>query len=394
MEERLISLLAAALGKGMRSAEAVNVLECLPLAQKHGVANMLYYALPRLPAEQQPAEPGRRLLRGLAYTAAARDAVQERELDTLFARFEAEKIAVLPLKGCVIKTLYPKPDMRYMSDVDLLFDKKQAARVREIMQSLGYETMKFEQGDTDFYISPTRLNYELHRSLGDESFNAGSRCFLESLLSAAVPREGKAFLLELPQEEHYAYLLCHFVKHLINGGIGVRQVMDIYICRHGWCLDEKKLAALLQKLELTEFAATLERLAECWFGGGQGDAVTDELGAYIFGSGTFGTDEQRVADRILRDQEKTNRAAYVLRRVFLPYKTMCAYFPSLKKVPFLLPFYWIFRILRGIFCRNKKLSEEINTVIRTTDETVSERAAFYRRCGLKVYEKRNIGGQL
>ena len=388
MEERLILLLAAALGKTVRSADEVKVLGCLPLAQKHGVANMLYYALPCLPAEQQPAEVERRILKELAYAAAVREAVQERELDALLERFEAERIPVLPLKGCILKKLYPKPEMRYMSDVDLLFDAKQALRVREVMQALGYETAKFEQGDTDFYISPTRLNYELHRSLRDEGFHESSRRFLETLLSSAKPREGKTYILELPREEHYAYLLCHFVKHLINGGIGVRQVMDIYICKHGWSFDEKKLGALLERLELTEFASTLERLAECWFGGDEGDAVTDELGAYILGSGTFGTDEQRVADRMLKDQEKTNRAEYVLRRVFLPYKTMSAYFPSLKKAPFLLPFYWIFRILRGIFCRNKKLSEEINTVFRTTDETVSERAAFYRRCGLKIYEKR------
>ncbi|MGM9553387.1 MAG: nucleotidyltransferase family protein [Faecousia sp.] len=388
MEEQLILLLAAALGERILSADGVKVLDCLPLAQKHGVANMLYYALPYLPAELQPTESERRLLKELAYAAAAREAVQERELDALLARFEAERIPVLPLKGCILKTLYPKPEMRYMSDVDLLFDAKQAARVREVMQDLGYETVNFEQGDTDFYVSPTRLNYELHRSLRDESFNEGSRRFLEALLSSAKPQEGKTYILELPQEAHYAYLLCHFVKHLINGGIGVRQVMDIYICKHGWSLDEKKCGTLLEQLELTEFAATLERLAECWFGGREGDAVTDELGAYIFGSGTFGTDKQRVADRILREQEKNNRVLYVLRRVFLPYKTMCAYFPSLKKVPFLLPFYWIFRILRGIFCRNQKLSEEINTVFRTTDEAVSERAAFYRRCGLKIYDKR------
>lgn len=388
MEERLISLLAAALGRPWQGSNETKVLACLPLAQKHGVANMLYYALPYLPAEQQPQGQERKLLKELAYAAAAREAVQERELDALLERFEAEKIPVLPLKGCILKALYPKPEMRSMSDVDLLFDAKQALRVRKVMQDLGYETVHFEQGDTDFYISPTRLNYELHRSLRDEGSNESSRRFLETLLSSAELREGKTYLRELPHEEHYAYLLCHFVKHLLNGGIGVRQVMDIYLCKHGWSFDGEKLGTLLEQLELTEFAATLERLAECWFGGGKGDAVTDELGAYILGSGTFGTDEQRVADRILKEQESNNRVRYVLRRVFLPYKTMCAYFPSLKKVPFLLPFYWIFRVLRGIFCRNQKLSEEINTVFRTTDGAVSERAAFYRRCGLKIYDKR------
>lgn len=387
-KEQLITLLAVALGSPRQDIGRRNVFESLPLAQAHGVANMLYYALPYLPEKEQPQGQERKLLKELAYAAAAREAVQERELNALLERFEAEKLPILPLKGCILKALYPKPGMRYMSDVDLLFDETQALRVRKVMQDLGYETVHFEQGDTDFYISPTRLNYELHRSLRDEGCNESSRRFLETLLSSAEPREGKTCILELPHEEHYAYLLCHFVKHLINGGIGVRQVMDIYICKHGWSFDREKLTALLEQLELTDFAAKLEQLAECWFGGGKGDAVTDELGAYILGSGTFGTDEQRVADRILKEQESNNRVRYVLRRVFLPYKTMCAYFPSLKKVPFLLPFYWIFRILRGIFCRRQKLFGEMNTVLHTPDEAVNERAAFFRRCGLKIYDKR------
>ena len=76
MEERLIFLLTAALGKTVRSADTVKILDCLPLAQKHGVANMLYYALPYLPAEQQPQRQERKLLKELAYAAAAREALQ------------------------------------------------------------------------------------------------------------------------------------------------------------------------------------------------------------------------------------------------------------------------------------------------------------------------------
>lgn len=386
MHEQLILLLSAALGSPPQSFDGRNPFECLPCAQAHSVANMLYYALPLLPTEQQPQAAQKRILKELAYAAATREAVQQRELNTLLERFEQEKITVLPLKGCIIKFLYPKPEMRVMSDTDLLFDPKQAAQVRAVMNELGYETKKYGQGDTDFYISPAKMSYELHRSLRAEGYHESSRSFLQSLTSYALPKRGYQYILELPNEEHYAYLLCHFVKHLLNGGIGVRQVMDVYLCRHRWSFHEKRLSLLLEKLELADFAAVLERLADAWFGGGQGDRITEELGAYVLGSGTFGTDTQRVADRMLREQKKTNRFVYVLKRLFPHADTMKQYFPSLKKAPFLLPFYWIFRIFRGVFCRNRKLSDEMNTVLRTTDETVNERAAFYRRCGLKIYE--------
>lgn len=388
MDEPLILLLGATLGRPPQNVKISNVMVSLPLAQKHSVANMLYYVLPQLPQEQQPKEAARHLLKELAYAAAAREALQHRELDAILTRFEAEHIAVLPLKGCVIKQLYPKPEMRYMSDADLLFDPVQAASVRKVLEELGYTTHRFAQGDTDLYSSPTQMNYELHRSLQNEGFNENSRRFLDGLLSCAKPKDGCEYILQLPNEEHYAYLLCHFVKHLLNGGIGVRQVMDIYICRHGWKLDEARLTALLRELELTDFAATLEHLADHWFGGGAGDSVTDELGAYILGSGTFGTDKQRVADRMLKEQNTGNRAVYVIRRLFPGYDMMKNYFPKLKNAPVLLPFYWLLRIFRGIFCRKRKLSNEIDTVFHTTDKTLKERTAFYRRCGLKVYERK------
>ena len=107
MDEPLILLLGAALGRTPQNVELSNALEILPLAQAHGVANMLYYALPQLSSEKQPKEAERRLLKELAYAAAAREALQQRELDAILARFEAEHISVLPLKGCVIKQLYP-----------------------------------------------------------------------------------------------------------------------------------------------------------------------------------------------------------------------------------------------------------------------------------------------
>ncbi len=389
--EQLIPLLAAALGTAPECTENIRVAACLPLAQAHSVANMLFYALPRLSQAQQPAPAERQVLKRLAFAAASREAIQQKELDALLTRFEEKRITVLPLKGSVLKQLYPKPELRYLSDIDLLFDAAQAQVVKATLEHLGYSCERFGQGDADIYLSPNRMKYELHRTVRNEGFSESCRCFLETLLSRAKPQEGRAFVSELPYEVHYAYLLCHFAKHLLYGGIGVRQVMDIYLCRKQWHFDEEALSILLQQLDLSAFAETLERLAGAWFGGGSGNAVTRELGVYVLGSGSFGTEEQRVIDCMLRRQKKTNRLCYALRRIFPPYNTMCFYFPILKKVAFLLPFYWIFRIFRGVFCKRQKLSAEVGAVLDATDGKLRERAAFYRRCGLRGFEKNETG---
>ena len=356
--------------------------QCLLLqAQKHGVANLLYYGIQGM--NVAPATV--KLLKEFAYAAAVREAIQQKELEAIFDEFESKRISVLPLKGCVIKQLYPKPEMRYMSDMDLLIRPEDAGKVREILESLDYEVFRFDNGATDIYRSPDGMNYELHRDLSEEGYNAASKSFLEELLSMAWLSEGKSCILELPPEEHYAYILCHFVKHLLDGGIGVRQVMDIHICRKNWSFDEEKLTELLEKLELIEFTATLELLAESWFGNAEGNEVTEELGQYILGSGVFGKEEQRVADRMLKEERKKSKASYIFSRLFPSYKIMSFYYPVLKKIPVLLPVFWAWRMIYALLFRRRKLGKEISTVSETDRSALQERAAFYQRCGLKVY---------
>ena len=61
----------------------------------------------------------------------------------LFERMEKGQIWYMPLKGTVIKELYPSIGMRQMSDFDILFDKKYAENVREIMLDLGFTCEHF-----------------------------------------------------------------------------------------------------------------------------------------------------------------------------------------------------------------------------------------------------------
>lgn len=388
MSNYLIFVLSSALGKSWNSSAQIDFSACLSLAMAHGVAPMLYYALPALPEGLLPDENFRSVLKKIAYSAATRNAIQDREMAEILDLFRANKLKLLPLKGYVIKKLYPKPDMRQMSDTDLLIDGSQAGQVKACLEGLGFTNNRFDQGDTDIYTSPSGLRYEVHRSLEGEGFNEPSREFLIELLRFAVPSQKDEPILSLPAEEHYVYVLCHFVKHLLSGGIGVRQVMDIFLCRKKWVMDGEKLSGLLKRLELTDFAATVERLANSWFDEAEGNSVTEELGRYILGSGVFGKEQQRITDRMLKEEKSKGKIVYLFSRLFPGYKSMCFYYPVLKKFPFLLPVFWIWRMIYALLFRRKKLLREVGTVNETDSSALRERAAFYRRCGLKVFSDR------
>lgn len=378
-----IQLLRASINAGVQpDLDEPNYAEILMLAQKHAVTSLLY------PAAKRAALPPEIVaeLKKLSFAAATRESLQARELTQILNACEEKEISVVPLKGCIIKYLYPNPELRYMSDIDLLIPAKKATAMRELMEQLGHRYEKVDAGTTDVYISPLGMNYEIHLDLSSEGFHAASEAFLASLLALAQPRTGHRYVCELPVEEHYIYVLCHFVKHLIYGGIGVRQLMDIYICRKKWALDEKKLRAFLKKLDLAVFNETVLSLGRHWFEGGKADETASQLGEYILGSGVFGNEEQRVTDRILKEGQGTR---YIFKRIFPPYRIMKEYFPVLKKLPFLLPFLWVWRAIRAVLFRRNKLSTEVAVMGATDSQSLSDRAAFYQRCGLQVYTERN-----
>ena len=75
----------------------------------------------------------------------------------------------MPLKGAVLKDLYPKHDMRQMADNDILFDVTCQKEIRDYFVSHGYEVISYAKGNHDVYEKPPVYNFEMHTAL----FGAG-----------------------------------------------------------------------------------------------------------------------------------------------------------------------------------------------------------------------------
>ena len=60
------------------------------------------------------------------------------EIPKVLDALEKNKIWYLPLKGTLIRKLYPQLQMREMGDCDILCDPSRAADIRKLMKSMGY----------------------------------------------------------------------------------------------------------------------------------------------------------------------------------------------------------------------------------------------------------------
>ena len=92
-------------------------------------------------------------------------AVMEIDKELLFERFEQEKIWYLPLKGTVIKDLYPSIGLRQMADFDILFDSRYQKKVRDIFLELGFTCEHYGKGNHDVYFKKPVSNFEMHTAL-------------------------------------------------------------------------------------------------------------------------------------------------------------------------------------------------------------------------------------
>ena len=77
---------------------------------------------------------------------------QMREVARLLETFDQQGIDHMPVKGCNMKALYPKPELRSMGDADILIRREQLPRCGEIMRSLGYKLSQ-ESDHTDNWQS-------------------------------------------------------------------------------------------------------------------------------------------------------------------------------------------------------------------------------------------------
>ncbi|MBQ3055756.1 MAG: nucleotidyltransferase family protein [Oscillospiraceae bacterium] len=336
------------------------------LAAQQSMANLLCYAVEGLELPPEVAEK----LRELKNKAILREATQEMELRAIRAAFSEKGIRFMPLKGVFLKTLYPRPDLRVMSDIDILFDANDRDAVQESMVSLGYTVKDFALGVTDVYQKAPIMNLEMHTELVDHPERW--RKHFAHIWDAATLTGTCEFAMS--HEDFYVFFLAHLVKHYANCGTGVRSILDLWVCRHKIPYDEAVVSARLEELGILEFVRNIEALAEVWFGEGTATPLLEEIGEFILSGGTFG-------NRTTAAMARGTKGDYFLRRLFLRREVMEGVYPILKKAPILLPACWAHRFVKKIF-RPGLISDEIHILATADGDKAAALQAFHKRAGL------------
>lgn len=316
-------------------------------------------------------------------------ATQQHYQDRVEKTFEENGIDYLALKGKEISLLYPKDVVRQSSDFDIYVGSENAARAKELMQSIGFEIMNYSEDENhDEYIINKWVLCELHRVLiqGNYPWKKGCNKIVEDLTLL----DGTSHCYKMSKEDFYVYNLAHAAKHMKFSGIGIRAFLDMEVIYRKYkdSFDYDYLDAKLTECNLKEFNKNTRLLCEYWFDGKEDvSSAIKTFASYVVSSGWVGTPEQAAATEAAMNAGKTNSTMFAKMKkcidiVLSPYETMVERYPVLKKHKWLTPLYRVRRVVSAVIKKRDLIKSVTDTISESSIDEGREILKFKESIGL------------
>lgn len=363
--------------------QGIAIEEITDIARRNHMEYLLLGALLRLDnlPESCVGELRQRVMKSLM-----RSMAQVSEFSELEKCFEDAGIKNQAMKGARMRVLYPMPQLREMSDVDVLVDADCMKQATQLMTEKGYALAQSIKHH-DIYKKPPFMVVEVHRAMYDKTVDGGQYKYFSNF-SKAVLRDGMKYTYDFNREDFYIYMMAHMAKHFYTMGCGIRNLVDIYVYREKYAesLDKAYIKEELKKCGILEFTNHMEKLTSIWLKGEKSSKFYDDLFQYMLDSGIYGKDENGIwnkfSEKKMHDKDATPRQ---LKRwyYFPPLSYMSELYPWLDGHSYLLPVAWGIRAWRGVFmnkgARKRKMLHEIDSDKVKTYQTIYQNMALHFR---------------
>lgn len=339
-------------------------------AKKHNIAAILFYGALNcnVPQETEYMQE----LYQLTLQSLMVSLNQTCEIEKVEATFENEHIDYMPLKGAILKAIYPKPEMRTMGDADILIKLEQYPQIEEAMSGLDFE-FQYESNH-EFVWSKPSLFLELHKSITPSYDTDFYRYFGTGWKIATQVSERSRY--EMSAEDFYIYIFVHFTKHYRMSGIGIKHLLDLWVYANGRTdLDWNYVENELEKMNLHAFYLNVVKTIDVWFNGAKETEITDLITNMIFSSGQYGTADMGMINFALqngKDSAWKIKFDKWFKVIFLPYQDMQEKYQILKRIPFLLPIMWIVRCVDVVIRKKEQLEQYRNKMNQVDTKKVNE----------------------
>lgn len=301
------------------------------------------------------------------------------ELEQISNTLEEAKILFMPLKGALLRRLYPEPWMRTSCDIDVLVKEDDLARAVEVLkEKLAYTSDNRRNYHDISLYSPNGVHLELHFSIQEnmESIDV----LLSKVWDYAVLVDGKEYQYQQTNEYLFFHHIAHMSYHFVSGGCGIKPFLDLYLIQQKMPFNLEKVRELCAMCGLQKFYDSITELAKVWLEEKQHSDVTLKMQSYILQGGVYGTVKNGVA---AKQGKSGGKLRYAFSRIFLSSKTLMHEYPCIKKHVWLTPFCQIhrwFKILTN--SRLKRAVSELKANYSVSKEEIRQTKEFLMQIGL------------
>lgn len=307
---------------------------------------------------------------------------------------EKSGIDVLWLKGIHICCFYPDPQLRTMSDVDILIRPESLEQARILLKQAGYAVVQqpLQGGVVHSVAGNDGTNVELHTSIIQPNEFIHAERFLNPWGAPACNPSIGGRGLVLNDEDNFVYAVVHLAKHLEHHGVGIRYLCDIAILVEH-CRDRVEWESIHNRLRDIGLLAVTQHLLEAcrvyfdvalpepWPPFSIPEGRIDAFCALLISCGVYGRSAERnqVVASIRRSSGNgagTQYVSFMADHVFPTVKRMTEKYPYLKDHRFLLPYAWLCHIGRAIFMKDNETHEVMKEILRARKHISSEKSLF------------------
>lgn len=359
--------------------------KAIDTAKKHNIASILFYGALNCNVSQDSEHM--RELYHLNLQSLMISIRQMHEIEQIEDAFKKESIDYMPLKGAILKTVYPKPEMRTMGDADILIKLDQYPKIEKIVSQLGFE-FQYESDHELVWKKPS-LFLELHKRIMT-TYNKDFYSYFGSGWKIAN-KVSNSSRYEMSAEDFYLYIFVHFTKHYRISGIGIKHLLDLWVYAKAQPgLNWKYIEDELDKLNLYTFYLNIAKTINVWFNEEDATEVTDLITNVIFNSEQYGSTGMATVNRALQNGKKSAwriKFDKIFKAVFLPYQVMKKKYGILQKMPFLLPIMWGVRCFDVLFHHNKHLKQYVRSMNQIDAKQISDNQRALHFVGLDFPSK-------
>ncbi len=309
-----------------------------------------------------------------------RNLLFDKERSEITNFLEQNGIWYLPLKGSVIKEMYPNPEMREMNDNDILIDQNGRDQAKDFMLSRGYQIKPNDKGviddkgNSDEFIKDPFFYFELHKFLIEERYSPKQYDYFLSIKDRLIKDTDKEYGYHMSDEDFYLYMICHAHKHFSRNGMGVRFLMDEYVFlkEKGETLDNDYINEKIREFGLEQFDADLRKVSKMAFDEDEKcleESLSDSEKALYdscLGAGVFGNIETRwkneAYEMSANSTDTITKKEYIKNRLFPDENWYRIYHPFVYKHKIVKPFFTIYRLTVLAFRGRKNVKKEMDQV--------------------------------